>query len=42
VRSEMISRSNCAYCGEAQYAHNAECAIMQSGSAEEPLRLGPQ
>jgi hypothetical protein len=30
----MISLSNCAYCGELQYAHNAERAIMQSHDAE--------
>jgi hypothetical protein len=30
----MSSRSNCAYCGELQYADYAERAIMQSRGAE--------
>ena len=35
VRSEMISRSNCAKCGAPHYAQYAERAIMQSGSVGE-------
>lgn len=37
VLSRSMARSNSAYCGEPQYADYAECAIMQSHSAEVAL-----
>jgi len=42
VRSLMISRSNCAYCGSPQYAHYAERVIMQSHSAKAAVWLAYQ